>query len=157
MKPDSQIEFFGLVELYHEGRLSKPLVNSYVELLSELSDRIYNLEDTYKRLVDIATEGRYNETVLWAVLEKQVVGTAQATLLNIATPKVYVNEVVVTETLRKSGIGHDLMSLLLARIEAKWPQARRIELTSSPKRNTRSFYERLGFQTRETDVYSMKL
>jgi GNAT superfamily N-acetyltransferase len=52
-------------------------------------------------------------------------------------------------------IGSDLVSALVE--EARRREARYVDLTSHPRRNTHRFYTRLGFEGRETNNYRYKL
>ena len=78
-----------------------------------------------------------------------VLGVAQATYsFRPPYPKVYVNSVVVHEAYRGQSAGSALMHELHKRCLERWPRTQIFQLTSSPNRGTRSFYERLGYTAR---------
>lgn len=78
-----------------------------------------------------------------------VLGIAQATYsFRPPYPKVYVNSVVVSESVRGQSIGSTLMHELHARCLHRWPRTQIFQLTSSLTRHTRFFYERLGYVAR---------
>lgn len=80
-----------------------------------------------------------------------VLGVAQATYsFRPPYPKVYVNSVVVHEACRGQSAGSALMHELHNRCLERWPQIQLFQLTSSPTRGTRSFYERLGYTARSS-------
>jgi len=81
-----------------------------------------------------------------------VLGVAQATYsFRAPYPKVYVNSVVVSESFRGHSAGSTLMRQLHAECMQRWPRTQIFQLTSSPTRGTRSFYERLGYAARATN------
>jgi L-amino acid N-acyltransferase YncA len=78
-----------------------------------------------------------------------VLGVAQATYsFRPPYPKVYVNSVVVSQSFRGQSAGSTLMHQLHAECMQRWPRTQIFQLTSSPKRGTKSFYERLGYKAR---------
>lgn len=80
-----------------------------------------------------------------------VLGVAQATYsFRPPYPKVYVNSVVVHEVCRGQSAGTALMHELHKRCLERWPRTQIFQLTSSPTRGTRSFYERLGYTARSS-------
>lgn len=65
-----------------------------------------------------------------------------------------IEDVVVDESFRRRGIAAALVQHAVA--VAKKQAAKTIDLTSSPKRvAANALYQRLGFQTRETNVYRL--
>jgi len=78
-------------------------------------------------------------------------------------PKVYVNSVIVRRWLRGQGYGQLIMREFHARCMKRWPDVALFQLTSAPRRNTRSFYEKLGYIARahdsgnETTAFEMRV
>lgn len=67
-----------------------------------------------------------------------------------------VEDVVVSTDYRGQGLGEKLMHALID--EARARGARSLELTSRPSRvAAHKLYEKLGFKTRETDVFKLDL
>jgi len=81
------------------------------------------------------------------------VGSLTLALFRIPTGvRAWIEDVVVDETVRGQGIGEALNGEAL-RI-AKENGAGSVDLTSRPSREAANrLYQRLGFQTRETNVY----
>jgi len=78
-----------------------------------------------------------------------VLGVAQATYaFRPPYPKVYVNSVVVHASVRGQSTGSVLMQELHRQCLHRWSRTLLFQLTSSPTRGTRSFYERLGYLAR---------
>ena len=91
--------------------------------------------------------------LLVAKVEGAVVGSLTLALFWIPTGlRAWIEDVVVDETVRGQGIGEALNREAL-RI-AKENGAGSVDLTSRPSREAANrLYQRLGFQTRETNVY----
>lgn len=81
-----------------------------------------------------------------------VLAIAQATYsFRPPYPKVYVNSVVVNKSIRGQSTGSHLMLELHTQCLQRWPRTQIFQLTSSPTRGTRSFYEKLGYVARATN------
>jgi methyltransferase (TIGR00027 family) len=86
-----------------------------------------------------------------------VVGAACLTVYRIPTAlQARIDDVVVDEGARGRGIGEALTRAAIER--ARIAGARVVALTSHPRREAANrLYRRLGFETRETNVYALKL
>lgn len=97
---------------------------------------------------------------LWRVAiedNSSIKGMATMTISHIPTGKVgHLDDVVVDASLRGQGVGEELIKHLLER--AKEQRVHRVELTCKPLRAAANrLYQRLGFQQRETNCYTLKL
>jgi ribosomal protein S18 acetylase RimI-like enzyme len=82
-----------------------------------------------------------------------IAGTLTLVLFRIPTGvRAWIEDVVVDESARGSGLGEALTRAALARAGAAG--ARTVDLTSRPSREAANrLYRRMGFQPRETNVY----
>lgn len=88
--------------------------------------------------------------------EKQnIIGMATVAIYRIPyLKKAYLDDFVVLDEYQGQGIGSDLMKAVLDKAEAEG--ATYIEFTSNPKRvGANKFYQKFGFQKRETNVYRL--
>ncbi len=85
-----------------------------------------------------------------------VVGSLTLVLFRVPTGvRAWIEDVVVDERVRGSGIGESLVRAALSR--ARSVGARSVDLTSRPSREAANrLYLRLGFEPRETNVYRWK-
>jgi ribosomal protein S18 acetylase RimI-like enzyme len=87
----------------------------------------------------------------------QIVGTLTLALFRIPTGlRAWIEDVITDEAARGQGVGQ---ALTLAAIDrAREAGARTVDLTSAPKREAaNALYRKLGFQTRDTNVYRLTL
>lgn len=86
-----------------------------------------------------------------------IVGTLTLALFRIPSGiRAWIEDVIVSETVRGRGCGEDLTNAALD--AARHAGARTVELTSRPSREAANrLYQRLGFQARETNVYRYEL
>jgi ribosomal protein S18 acetylase RimI-like enzyme len=82
-----------------------------------------------------------------------VVGSLTLALFRVPTGmRAWIEDVVVDGSVRGRGVGAALVAAALARAEASG--ARTVDLTSRPSReDANRLYQRLGFETRVTNVY----
>jgi len=82
-----------------------------------------------------------------------IVGSLTLALFRVPTGvRAWIEDVVVDESARGAGAGEALVIAALARAEAEG--AKSVDLTSRPSREgANRLYVRLGFETRETNVY----
>jgi ribosomal protein S18 acetylase RimI-like enzyme len=83
--------------------------------------------------------------------EEVLVGFVQGTYL--CTPPryaLYINSVVVDASERGAGLGSELMKKVQVQAIERWSTISTVSFTSRPDRNTRGFYERLGFTARDS-------
>ncbi len=82
-----------------------------------------------------------------------IVGSLTLALFRVPTGvRAWIEDVVVDESARGAGAGEALVIAALARAEAEG--AKSVDLTSRPSREVANrLYVRLGFETRQTNVY----
>lgn len=96
-------------------------------------------------------------TVFIARVDGQIVGSLTLVLYRIATGlKAWIEDVVVDEAARGHGVGE---ALNLAALEkARRHGAKAVSLTSRPSRAAANrLYQRIGFSSRDTNVYRYEL
>ncbi|MDC1205611.1 GNAT family N-acetyltransferase [Candidatus Pacebacteria bacterium] len=127
--------------------ISDDFAERYNTLISQLTSRP---SDVAVSDLDEVKERVASELLLCVFTPEDVlVGLAQGTYL--CTPPnyiLYINTVVVDTSQRGSGLGTHLMEKIEDLAKERWPQIRKITFTSGPDRNTRGFYERLGYIAR---------
>ncbi|MCE7002535.1 GNAT family N-acetyltransferase [Kibdelosporangium philippinense] len=133
IRPASEVDLPALLALYAELHPADPTLSTEVAL------------DTWR-----AIEAQAGRAILVAESDGVVVGTIDCTTLPNLTrggrPFMLVENVVVTEGLRRSGIGVALVTAAIAL--AKETQCYKIQLLSRASRTAaHAFYESLGFRT----------
>ena len=99
-----------------------------------------------------------NSTVLFAARHNgDIVGLLTLAVFRIPTGvRAWIEDVVVDELVRGSGVGEALSRAALA--EASRRAAKTVELTSRPSREAANrLYQRVGFVRRDTNVYRYEL
>ena len=99
-----------------------------------------------------------NSTVLFAARHNgDIVGLLTLAIFRIPTGvRAWIEDVVVDELVRGSGVGEALSRAALA--EAARRAAKTVELTSRPSREAANrLYQRVGFVRRDTNVYRYEL
>ena len=99
-----------------------------------------------------------NSTVLFAARhDGDIVGLLTLAIFRIPTGvRAWIEDVVVDELVRGSGVGEALSRAALA--EAARRAAKTVELTSRPSREAANrLYQRVGFVRRDTNVYRYEL
>ena len=99
-----------------------------------------------------------NSTVLFAARHNgDIVGLLTLAVFRIPTGvRAWIEDVVVDELVRGSGVGEALSRAALA--EAARRAAKTVELTSRPSREAANrLYQRIGFVRRDTNVYRYEL
>ena len=99
-----------------------------------------------------------NSTVLFAARhDGDIVGLLTLAIFRIPTGvRAWIEDVVVDELARGSGVGEALSRAALA--EAARRAAKTVELTSRPSREAANrLYQRVGFVRRDTNVYRYEL
>lgn len=99
-----------------------------------------------------------NSTVLFAARHNgDIVGLLTLAVFRIPTGvRAWIEDVVVDELVRGSGVGEALSRAALA--EAARRGAKTVELTSRPSREAANrLYQRIGFVRRDTNVYRYEL
>ena len=106
------------------------------------------------QLAAIMAEG---STVFVARVDGEIVGSLTLVMYRIATGlKAWIEDVVVDEAARGVGVGEALNMAALD--EARKRGAKAVSLTSRPSREAANrLYQRIGFSTRDTNVYRYDL
>ncbi len=130
------------------------LLEAFRELLPQLSSSAppvtaYTLDDI--------VESR--ATALFVARDRggKIIGSLTLAIFRVPTGvRAWIEDVVVNEAARGSGVGAALVNAAVARaVEAG---ARTLDLTSRPERDgANRLYQRLGFEVRETNVYRRTL
>lgn len=132
---------------------SDELVQAMQKLIPQLSSS--NAPPSAKELNEIVSS---ESSVLFiARVENQIVGSLTLATFRIPTGiRAWIEDVVVDESARGHGVGEALNRAALD--EAKRRGAITVELTSRPSREAANrLYLRLGFVSRETNVYRYTL
>lgn len=83
---------------------------------------------------------------------EQIVSMGSLTITaTLDGPKAVIEHVATLEEARRQGIGGEIVERLAACAERKG--FKRVSLTSHPRRNTRHFYEDLGFEVYDTTTF----
>ena len=92
-------------------------------------------------------------SMLVARVDNQIVGLLTLTVFRIPTAvRAWIEDVVVDSSARGHGVGEALNVAAIA--EAKRRGAKTVDLTSRPSREAANrLYQRIGFVTRDTNVY----
>lgn len=133
----------------------KKITDEIVDVLARL---IPQLGENY-----VITEALLNDVIAsdnnWLLLAKEggrIVGTL--TLVSYIIPtgaKAWIEDVVVDESARGSGVGERLILEAIAYAKARG--IRKIDLSSRPERlSANRLYQKIGFQIRETNMYRLK-
>ena len=124
------------------------LVEAFARLLPQLSSSRPPTADEVRSLVDDP-----GSVVFLARLDGAIVGSLTLVLYRIPTGlKAWIEDVVVDDAARGHGIGEALN--LAALEEARRRGVKGVSLTSRPSREAANrLYQRIGFTTRETNVY----
>jgi ribosomal protein S18 acetylase RimI-like enzyme len=141
------------MEIREIHRFSNRVFYATVRLLPQLApDSPLPGKEHFKRIL------KSKSTHLFiAELDNKIAGILTIATYDIPTGiKVWIEDVVVDESLRGKGIGKALM--LFSINYAKSLGAESIELTSRPSRVAASqLYQKIGFVIRETNVYKYSL
>jgi len=132
---------------------SDELVQAMQKLIPQLSSS--NAPPSMKELNEVISSG--SSVLFIARVENQIVGSLTLATFRIPTGiRAWIEDVVVDESARGHGVGEALN--LAALDEAKRRGAITVELTSRPSREAANrLYLRLGFVSRETNVYRYTL
>jgi len=132
-----------------------------VDLLAPLRRLLAQLSPSVDALSDEVLAQRFRDDRLVLVVAQQddvLVATATLSVVPTASlgPIGHVDDVVVDEALRGSGVGRLLMEAVHA--EARGLGLRHLDLTSRPAREAaNALYQSLGYERRDTNVYRLRL
>jgi ribosomal protein S18 acetylase RimI-like enzyme len=107
---------------------------------------------TFEELMEIV-----DSAILLVAKDPGIVGVLTLTIYRVPTgKKARIDDVIVDTAARGRGVGEALMREAFER--ARDEEAQAINLTSHPRREAANrLYQRLGFERRETNVYTYKL
>jgi len=129
-------------------------ISQIVGLLSQLREREIDIDSVRADVgTIIASE---TSTILTAQIDDDIVGMAVVNIvIKVGKREARIDEVVVDESARGTGMGQKLMQ---AAIDWAWAnQCDSIELTSRASREAANkLYQKLGFKIRKTNVYQLK-
>jgi ribosomal protein S18 acetylase RimI-like enzyme len=145
-----------MAHVYEAREVSDELVAAVGRLVGQLSTS--SAPPTRAELEAIVTSPA---TTLIVARGEPVDGGPEGTIVGMLTlatfriptgVRAWIEDVVVDESARGQGIGEALVMEAVARVAAAG--AKTVDLTSRPSREAANrLYRRLGFQTRETNVY----
>ena len=141
------------MEIREINRFSNRVFNATLRLLPQLApDSAFLTREHFKRILKSKSTHFFI-----AELDNKIAGILTIATYDIPSgTKVWIEDVVVDESLRGKGIGKALM--LFSINYAKSLGAKSIELTSRPSRvAANQLYQKIGFVIRETNVYKYSL
>ena len=129
------------------------LVSAFQRLIPQLSKS--NPAPTKEQLESMIASN--SSHILLAKVDGKIVGSLTLVVFHIPTGiRAWIEDVVVDLDARGKGIGEALNKFAVA--EAKRQGATTIDLTSRPSREAANrLYQRLGFKSRETNVYRFQV
>jgi ribosomal protein S18 acetylase RimI-like enzyme len=127
-----------------------PIING---LLAQLSPDARTLTDSETKTIIEDSSNR----IIVARVDTKVVGMLTLVIANVLfAKKALLEEIVVDKNFQSKGIGKKLINEAIT--QARKEGAVHIDFTSNPARvNANKFYEHMGFQKRDTNVYRIKL
>ena len=139
----------GTIEITEATVVDDDLVGAMARLVPQLSNS-GSPPDAETLEAIVASD---SSVLLIAVSERVIVGALTLVLFRIPTGlRAWIEDVIVDEAARGSGIGEALNQAAIERARAAG--ARTVDLTSRPSREAANrLYQRLGFVERETNVY----
>ena len=142
-----------IVDVRPADRVDDELVEAFAQLVPQLSSS--SPPPTSEELSEIVESP--HSVLLVARLDGRVVGALTLALYRIPTGlKAWIEDVVVDDSARGHGIGEALNRAALD--EARRRGAKDVSLTSRPSREAANrLYRRLGFESRDTNLYRYKL
>lgn len=129
-------------------------LSQIVALLTQLRDREVDTDSVRNDVEAIVSSD--NRTILIAQIDDDIVGMAAVNIvIKVGKREARIDEVVVDESARGTGLGQKLME---AAIDWAWSKnCDSVELTSRESREAANkLYQKLGFELRETNVYQLK-
>jgi ribosomal protein S18 acetylase RimI-like enzyme len=137
------------VEISHCRRVDDAVVAAFARLVPQLSSSSPPPDrDALSAIVD-----NPNSVLYLASIDGEIVGSLTLALYRIPTGvKAWIEDVVVDETARGSGVGEALNRAAIA--EAAERGAKNVSLTSRASRAAANrLYQRLGFEPYDTNLY----
>ncbi|MDG1139387.1 MAG: GNAT family N-acetyltransferase [Opitutales bacterium] len=141
-----------MIDVFEVSAADEKTLGVINNLIPQLSQSATVINEVHlRKIVETGT------TKLFLAQEKDIVlGMLTLVLFSIPTgTKAWVEDVVVDQSARGKGVGVTLMNHALG--VAKNSGATSVDLTSRPSREAANqLYKKLGFVTRETNVYRFK-
>lgn len=136
-------------------RASKEAVADISKLLTQLRENPKEHKASLSDLRDITADKK--AVLIVAKDGQKIVGMATLYIMQKFSKRTaHVEDVVVGSAYRGKGLGEKIMRAVIAAAQAK--KVRTLHLTSRPVRvAANKLYQKLGFQSKETNVYRMKL
>lgn len=130
------------------------LINAIARLLPQLSSSA-SAPTAYE--LETIVESPATTLFVARDADQQIVGSLTLAIFRVPTGvRAWIEDVVVEGAARSGGIGTALVNAALD--TARKAEARTVELTSRPDRvEANRLYQKLGFETRETNVYRLNL
>ena len=128
------------------------LLKSINYLLPQLTGNAKLLSESYLNKIIFSEASK----MIVAREKDEILGILTLVLYTIPTgEKAWIEDVVVSEKARGKGVGHQLMEFAINL--AKELGAESVNLTSRPSREAANrLYQKMGFELRETNMYSYK-
>lgn len=129
-------------------------ISQIVNLLTQLREREVDSDAVRSDVEEIVASS--SRAILVAMNDDEIVGMAVVNVVfKVGKREARIDEVVVDESARGTGLGRQLME---AAIDWAWSKdCSSIELTSRASREAANkLYQKLGFNIRETNVYQLK-
>ncbi|SHI34119.1 Ribosomal protein S18 acetylase RimI [Arenibacter nanhaiticus] len=140
------------MEIFRATEITEDIVTAFGELIPQLCP---SCKPPSKKDLDEIVHSE--NTVLFLAREKEVIGALTLVFYRIPTGiKVWVEDVVVDESMRGKGIAKQLTQHAIDFAANRGVS--QIDLTSSPTRiAANKLYQKLGFEKRDTNAYRIKL
>lgn len=141
------------MKIYKLTTVTDKVVTAFGKLIPQLApDVVLPTKEDLEAIV-----GSGNTLLFIAEDANEIVGTLTLVVNKIPTgDKIWIEDVVVDNSVRGKGVGIKLMDFSMT--YAKNKRMKSINLTSSPERvAANTLYQKLGFVKRETNVYRLMI
>ncbi len=146
-----------MIEVKEITEMSQKVCDAFARLVPQLSSSASI--PTYEEVEDLINS---KTGIVLAAIDtddpnSEILGTMTLVVFRVPTGiRAWVEDVVVDSNARGKGIGEKLVRSAVER--AKQEGAKTVDLTSRPSREAANrLYRRCGFETRETNIYRIKL
>ncbi len=146
-----------MIEVKEITEMSQKVCDAFARLVPQLSSSASI--PTYEEVEDLINS---KAGIVLAAIDtddpnNEILGTMTLVVFRVPTGiRAWVEDVVVDSNARGKGVGEKLVRSAVER--AKQEGAKTVDLTSRPSREAANrLYRRCGFETRETNIYRIKL
>ncbi len=146
-----------MIEVKEITEMSQKVCDAFARLVPQLSSSASI--PTYEEVEDLINS---KAGIVLAATDSddphaEILGTMTLVVFRVPTGiRAWVEDVVVDSNARGQGVGEKLVRAAVER--AKQEGAKTVDLTSRPSREAANrLYRRCGFETRETNIYRIKL